>query len=322
MRKYVTAIALIIASIVISITSVKASTKLVFSEVSNGNINTTLNFEAGFIGGIDLKLQLKGNVEYKDFKLNNNITDKKYTTSIKYDSNTKIVNILIVTGGVGTSYNLLNSKRELALGTLVVEANSQNNIEYSIDCSALTILDNAWKSSQIEPEEVNNKLTYKVQKEDSNEHQGNQNENNAGSSQNNKDDNQTSDNNNSQGNQTDNNLTGGNQTNNSSKPSAGVNSNNSAINEGLSGNDKAEENAEDEDETKKDEDDDQKDKEDSTNKTKDDDEDVADKKENKEENDKSISNLWLIILTAIILVLATAFFTLKKKKKSDNEFDI
>ena len=243
MRKYVTAIALIIASIVISITSVKASTKLVFSEASNGNINTTLNFEAGFIGGIDLKLQLKGNVEYKDFKLNNNITDKKYTTSIKYDSNTKIVNILIVTGGVGTSYNLLNSKRELALGTLIVEANSQNNIEYSIDCNALTVLDNTWKSSQIEPEEVNNKLTYK-------------------------------------------------------------------------------ENAEDEDETKKDEVDDEKDKEDSTNKTKDDDKDGADKKENKEENDKSISNLWLIILTAIILVLATGFFTLKKKKKSDNEFDI
>ncbi len=328
MKKILTAIALFIASAFLTISSVKAATKVVFNETSNGNVNTTLHFEEGFVGGIDLKLKISGNVDYKSFNLNSNITSKKYTTKVDYDNKSNTLNVLIVTGGVGTSYNLLNNKKELNLGTLVVSADSKSDVSYTIECTGLTVLDNTWSSSTLSFEEVDNKLTYTVQKEDE-EHKDDPNPNNPDNKPDDKDNNNNNDsdnndnenNNNNQGNNTDNNLNGG-TTNNGSTNSSNNGNNNTSSNNGTSSNDK-DDNKDDKDDENDDEKDKDEDKEENTNKTDDSDEVITNDEENKTSEDKKVSKLWFIIpIVVIIAGAAVVYVILKRKKKPNNEFDI
>ena len=161
-KKCFTAIALFIFSIFISISSVNAATSLVFDETSNGNIKTSLHFDEGFVGGIDITLKVDGNVKYKEFNFGSKIDKDKYTVKTTYNENKKTINILVVTGGIGTSHNLLDSKKKLDLGTLVFGSNTTSDAKYSITCSSLTTLDNSWKSAKVTPEVENKSFTYKV----------------------------------------------------------------------------------------------------------------------------------------------------------------
>ncbi len=307
MKKILTMIALFIASAFLTISSAQAATRITFNESSNGNVNTTLYFDSGFVGGIDLKLKINGNVDYKSFNLNSNITNKKYTTKVDYDDKNNTLNILIVTGGVGTSYNLLNNKKELALGTLVVSSNSKNDVSYTIECTGLTVLDNTWSSSTPSFEEVDNKLTYTASKEDE-EHKEDESQNNPDNKPN--DDNNNNDNDNQEAN-TDNNLSGGTTNNNTS----------SNGNNGTSSNDK-DTAKDDKDDDEKDKDD-KEDKEDITNKTEDNDKVITNEEENKPSEDKQISKLWFIIpIVAIVVAIAIVYVISKKRKKPNNEFDI
>lgn len=308
MKKILTMIALFIASAFLTISSAQAATRITFNESSNGNVNTTLYFDSGFVGGIDLKLKINGNVDYKSFNLNSNITNKKYTTKADYDDKNNTLNILIVTGGVGTSYNLLNNKKELALGTLVVSSNSKNDVSYTIECTGLTVLDNTWSSSTPSFEEVDNKLTYTASKEDE-EHKEDESQNNPDNKPN--EDNNNNDTNDSQETNTDNNLSGGTTNNNTSS-----NGNNAT-----SSNDK-DTAKDDKDDDEKDKDD-KEDKEDITNKTEDNDKVITNEEENKPSEDKQISKLWFIIpIVAIVVAIAIVYVISKKRKKPNNEFDI
>ena len=322
MKKILTAIALFIASAFLTISSVKAATKVVFNETSNGNVNTTLHFEEGFVGGIDLKLKISGNVDYKSFNLNSNIANKKYTTKVDYDNKNNTLNVLIVTGGVGSSYNLLNNKKELDLGTLVVSSDSKSDVSYSIECTGLTVLDNAWSSSTPSFEEVDNKLTYTVQKEDE-DHKDDPNPNNPDNKpdDNNDSDNNNENNNNNQGNDNPNSNLNGGTTNNGSTNNSNNGNNNTSSNNGSSSNDKDNDN--DEDDKGDDEKDEDDDKDDNTNKTEDNDKVVTNDKENKPSEDKHTSKLWFIIpIVVIIAGAAVVYVILKRKKKPNNEFDI
>lgn len=310
LKKYIMAIAIFIISIFISITSVDASTKLVFAQNSNGNINVAINFDDGFIGGIDVTLKLNGNVKYKSFDLNKNLTNKGFVNT-SYDENNHSIKIVVVTGGIGTSYNLLNNKKQLELGTLTVENIGNNDANYSVLCSSLTVLDNSWNSSQIVPELENNNFTYTVAKQDDNK---DDNDDNKG------DNNDQNQNNNEQNNNNQNeNITNNNGTNNNSTTNQQGSNNNSAPSTNSKDNDDdKEDNTTKEDGEEKEEN--KKDKDTTTNKETDS-EDEYNQDDNQE---KSISKLWFIIPIAIVLVGVAVYFIIKNKKnkpKSNNDFD-
>lgn len=220
-KKILTTIVIFIISMFISLTSVNAATKLVFSENSNGNIKTSLHFEDGFVGGFDITLKVNGNVKFKEVNLDSSIKKDNYTTNTSYDEKNKTIHVVVTTGGVGTSHNLLNVNKELVLGNILFEAASNSNATYSIECNSLTTLDNAWKSQKITPEfDTNQQFTYKVttQNEDKN------------------DDNDSSKDNESSGNNETNNNGSHNSENSSNGSSNNSGSNNSGNNQGETNN--------------------------------------------------------------------------------------
>ena len=70
MRKIITYLITLAIFILFPLTFTKAATKVEFREVSNGVIDTTIHFEEGFVGGIDLSLKVSDNVSIKDFTFN------------------------------------------------------------------------------------------------------------------------------------------------------------------------------------------------------------------------------------------------------------
>ncbi len=170
MKKVLTYLILFIGFVLLPFTSVSALTKVSFNEISNGEVKTTLNFEEGFIGGIDVTLKVSGNVNLEDIKLADGL--EKYTTSIKKNKNT--VNIIITSGGVDSTHNLLNIKRELVLGNIIV--NSKESTSYKIELTNLKIIDNSWNTKEIEKDNyeiIDNSFNYvnKSEIEDDDEEQ-------------------------------------------------------------------------------------------------------------------------------------------------------
>ena len=169
MKKIITSIIAITLIMLFPITS-KALTKVNLAEDSNGKLSTTIHFEEGFVGGIDLKLKITGNVEVKDLSFNSKIKENKYTTKYDYDTKNKILEIQITTGGKGSTHNLLNDKKELSLGIITLSTKSKENEKYSFSIDSLKIIDNNLNSYNIEKEHLTlgdaNKFTYVVNKED------------------------------------------------------------------------------------------------------------------------------------------------------------
>ena len=224
-KKILTAIVIFIISMFISVTSVSAATRLVFSENSNGNVKATLHFEDGFIGGFDITLKYSGDVKYKQL----NLDSKLKNSHVEYNNNTHIINIKFTTGGVGTSHNLLNKNKELVLGNILFDTSSKSDFSYTIECTSLTVVGNDWNSKKVEPELENNKLTFKVNsstEDKDNDKDDNKDDDNK---DNNKDSNQSSGNNNGSSNN-------GSSGNNSSSGSSSGSSSNNNSNSGNSGN--------------------------------------------------------------------------------------
>ncbi len=225
-KKILTTIVVFIISIFISVTSVSAATRLVFSENSNGNVKATLHSEDGFIGGLDITLKYSGDINLKQFILDSKLkdvgpVDESKKIQIKDD---KTIKIYLTTGGVGTSHNLLNKNKELVLGDILFDTSSKSDVSYTIECTSLTVVGNDWNSKKVEPELENNKLTFKVNS--STEDKDNDKDDNKDDD---KDNNQSSGDNNGSSNN-------GSSGNNSSSGSSSGSSSNNNSNSGNSGN--------------------------------------------------------------------------------------
>ncbi len=145
----------------------KAITKINFNETSNGVINTTIHFDEGFVGGLDVVFKVSDNVKVKNFEFNS--AYKSYTKKYSYDAVNHTLRIIVTTGGIGSSHNLLNSKRELTLGKITFETSYKTSVDYSLDKISLMYNDNNWKSTSIPDAELKlgdkSKFTYVVNEE-------------------------------------------------------------------------------------------------------------------------------------------------------------
>ena len=93
MKKILTYLFTLTAFILIPLTSTKALTKVTFNEVSNGSLETNIRFDEGFVGGLDISIQLSDNVEVKNFVFNNSLENcvKEYD----FNKDTHTLNIKV-----------------------------------------------------------------------------------------------------------------------------------------------------------------------------------------------------------------------------------
>ena len=157
--------------------SAQALTEIHFNEKANGAIRTTLHFEEGFVGGIDITFHVTGNVFVQDFQFSDKIASNSYGKEFQYDGEKQFLTIRVTTGGIGTSHNLLNEKKELELGTIVLGTTSSQNENYQLSETTFQIVDNTWASQTIEQSHIvlgdETSFVYQVTNSDS----GNQGEN-------------------------------------------------------------------------------------------------------------------------------------------------
>ncbi len=169
---------LLVISLFCFFPSVKAEERAKFTESSNGKLNTVIHFEEGFVGGIDVVFKIEGNVSVKDFAFNEKVADSNYVKKANYDSKNHTLTVRVTTGGVGTTHNLLNSAKELTLGTMEFTSTSKSNVEYSVGISSMKIVDNTWNSRTVVKElENSSKFIYHVKAEPSKPEDSNSNTN-------------------------------------------------------------------------------------------------------------------------------------------------
>lgn len=141
---------------------VDASTKINLEEKSSGNIYTTLYFDEGFVGAVDITFNMSGNVTVKNFKFSDKILSSRYGKKYQYNEKKNALTIRVTGGGINASHNLLNNKKELSLGTIELTSSSKENTPYKITDTNFTIVDNSWSSKKIESVINNTDFVYKV----------------------------------------------------------------------------------------------------------------------------------------------------------------
>ena len=115
--------------------------KAVFTPVEENNkVSLNLNFDTGYVGGIELKAKVTGNVTVTGVDFNSSY--KNYTKRYNYDANSKILTIYIATGS--NTKNLLDKNRNMNIGTLNVT--SKNSEKYSLELQSLSIVEATYAS--------------------------------------------------------------------------------------------------------------------------------------------------------------------------------
>lgn len=233
MRKVFTKIIVLTLFMLFPLTFTSAITKVEFSEVSNGVINTTVHFDEGFVGGIDLVLKLSNNIDIKDFIFKSSFNN--YIKDYNFDKNNHTLTIKVTAGGIGVKHNLLNEKKELNLGDINLLTNYKESFEYTLDVKSIKIVDNNWDSIILEEDSfaVGDKSTFKYLVGNNNN-----NNNNNPSSTNPNTDNNNDNNDNTNTNQNDSSTNNDNTNPDSSDTNNNNSNNNNDKNSNSSANDK------------------------------------------------------------------------------------
>ena len=151
MRKVIKYLTILLILILFPLTFTKATTKVNFSEDSNGIISTKIHFDEGFVGGIDLVLKLSDNVTVKNFTYSSDF--KNCTKDYTFDSKNHTLTIKITSGGIGVGHNLLNEQKELVIGKISLNTNYKESIKYNLNISSITIVGNDWNSNTLKSNE-------------------------------------------------------------------------------------------------------------------------------------------------------------------------
>ncbi len=154
MKKKLLLVITLLTSIFFFSFSAQALTKINFQEKSNGHIDTTLHFEEGFVGGIDITFNITGNVKVKEFSFSDKITSGNYNKEYEYDQKNNSLVVRVTTGGIGASHNLLNDKKELVLGTIVLESSEKEDVTYKLSEKEFKIVGNYWEPQVIAQENI------------------------------------------------------------------------------------------------------------------------------------------------------------------------
>lgn len=139
----------------------KADTILEPTSNKNGNVEIKLNFEEGYVGAIDLTLQVSSNVKVTGINWNTSLSSS-YTKRYIYDEINHIVKIYLATGN--NTKNLVNKDGVLEVGSLTVKSENGETANYSVDIKSLSYVDANYASIAKNDLKIggNNQFTYQV----------------------------------------------------------------------------------------------------------------------------------------------------------------
>lgn len=169
-----------------------ANAKTVFAPVKESEkASLKLNFDTGYVGGIELKAKVLGDVTVTGIDFNSAF--QNYTTRYNYDEKSKILTIYVTTGS--NTKNLLDNNKKLNIGTLNVTGTKQP-AEYSLELQSLVYVD-ANYASKTETDFSTSKNSFVIGKQESSENNNNENNKPAESTNNNNQNSNTNNNSNS-----------------------------------------------------------------------------------------------------------------------------
>lgn len=127
----------------------------------SGKASLNLSFDTGYVGGIELKAKVSGNVTVTGIDYNSAF--KNYTKHYEYDSKSKVLTIYIVTGS--NTKNLLDKNRNMNIGTLNVTSKNANE-KYSLKLESLSYVD-ANYASKVEKDITTTENSFTAKKQPS-----------------------------------------------------------------------------------------------------------------------------------------------------------
>ena len=130
-------------------TKANALTKVNFMEINNGEVNATIHFEEGFVGGLDITFKVDGDVIGTDFVFATKIQEGNYTKNFSFNEKEHTINVKVTSGGIAQAHNLLNENKELNLGKIIFTTSAKESLNYSLKVSSLIYIDNNWQSNQV-----------------------------------------------------------------------------------------------------------------------------------------------------------------------------
>ncbi len=134
--------------------NVNASTLIDFKESSSGKIDTTLTFEEGFVGGIDIKVKVSGNVSLEDVVWDKGLSSK-YTKKFSYKDG--VINLIVTTGK--NTNNLVDRNGLLKLGTLVFSGDDK----FTLTLDKITIVDANYDSKVLSTLETSKNNSFSIE---------------------------------------------------------------------------------------------------------------------------------------------------------------
>lgn len=142
------------------ISHIEAKTLLQTSKGNNGEVGIALAFEEGYIGGIDLTLEVSEQASLIGIRWNDALAKaptKKYT----YDATTHKIKIVVATGN--QTINLVDKNGMMQIGTLIFQTTNGNTVRYTLDMIALTIVDATYSSIKKDDFSINGSREFLYQ---------------------------------------------------------------------------------------------------------------------------------------------------------------
>ncbi len=153
--------------------------KATFNPVEeNSKASLNLNFDTGYVGGIELKAKVSGDVTVTGIDFNSSYKD--YTKRYTYDKNSKILTIYITTGS--NAKNLLDENRNMNIGSLNVTS-TKSNEKYSLELQSLSIIE-ANYASKVENDIHTTQNSFTFNKKETSNSNSNSNSNHTSNSTN------------------------------------------------------------------------------------------------------------------------------------------
>lgn len=160
------------------ISHIEAKTLFQPTSSKNGNVQINLKFEEGYVGGIDLILELSEEVVLTNVNWDSSILNS-YTKRYHFDPTNHTVRIIITTGD--QTKNLVDKNGMMRIGTLVLKSRDGKTIYYTVDIDSLTMVNATYSSIVKKDLELSGKNQF-VYKEINHNDGNNNNENNGNSS--------------------------------------------------------------------------------------------------------------------------------------------
>lgn len=155
------------------VSHIEAKTLFQPTSSKNGNVQIDLKFEEGYVGGIDLILELSEEVILTNVNWDSSILNS-YTKRYHFDPTNHTIRIMITTGD--QTKNLVDKNGTMRIGTLVLKSKDGKTINYTVDIDSLTMV-NAMYSSVVKTDlelSGKNQFVYKeTNHNDENNNNGN-----------------------------------------------------------------------------------------------------------------------------------------------------